>query len=86
MCDKWEYADTEDGAIVLLGKDANPQSGKDILYMNDDHANAKLISFAPEMFELVKVIAHIGIDFGYGKFELTQEHIDKARLIYEANT
>lgn len=86
MSDKWEYANTEDGAIVLLGKDANHQSGKDILYMNEDHTNAKLIAAAPEMFELVKAVAHIGIDFGYGKFELSQEHIAKARELYEANT
>ena len=36
-----------------------------------------------EARELVKAVAHIGIDWGYGKFELTDEHIDKARELYE---
>lgn len=38
---------------------------------------------AAELEEFVKAIAHIGIDWGYGKFELTTEHIDKARAFYE---
>lgn len=49
----WEYADTEDGALVLMGGDANPQTGKDIIYMNDDHKAAKLIAKAPEMKKLL---------------------------------
>ncbi len=36
-----------------------------------------------DMFEIVKAVAHIGIDFGYGKFELQDEHIAKAREICE---
>lgn len=36
--------------------------------------------------ELIKAVAHIGIDFGYGKYELEPQHIDMARKIYEANT
>ena len=38
-----------------------------------------------ESMEIVKAVAHIGIDWGYGKFELTQEHIDTARRLYEKN-
>jgi len=38
-----------------------------------------------EARELIKAVAHIGIDWGYGKFELTQDHIDKARKLYEAH-
>ncbi len=38
-----------------------------------------------ETHELIKAVAHIGIDFGYGKFELEQSHIDAARKIYEAS-
>ena len=37
-----------------------------------------------DMFELVEAVAHIGIDFGFGEFELTTDHIDKARHILEA--
>lgn len=33
--------------------------------------------------EIVKAVAHIGIDWGYGKFELNQSHIDTARKLYE---
>lgn len=36
-----------------------------------------------EARELIKAVAHIGIDWGYGKFELSQDHIDKARELYE---
>lgn len=75
---KFEYVNTDDGALVLLSEDANFESGKDIIYMNDDHKTAKLISVAPEMLEIVEAIAHIGVDFGYGRFEL------KAREILEA--
>ena len=32
--------------------------------------------------ELLKAVAHIGIDFGYGKYELEQNFIDEARLLY----
>ena len=38
-----------------------------------------------ELLEIVKAVAHIGIDWGYGTFELTQDHIDKARKLYEAS-
>ena len=40
-------------------------------------------SGCPEAMEIVKAVAHIGIDWGYGKFELTSDHIDKARSLYE---
>lgn len=40
---------------------------------------------AAELEEIVKAVAHIGIDWGFGKFELTPEHIDKARALYEAD-
>ena len=44
---------------------------------------AQLQARIKEFKEIVKAVAHIGIDFGYGKFELNQEHIDKARELYE---
>src|SRR5574344_1238212 len=34
--------------------------------------------------EIVEAVAHIGVDFGYGKFDLSQEHIEKARALLEA--
>ena len=36
-----------------------------------------------ELKEIVNLVAHIGIDFGYGKFEIGQDEIDKARLLIE---
>ena len=32
--------------------------------------------------DLIKAIAHIGVDFGYGEYELEQKFIDDARNIY----
>ena len=34
-----------------------------------------------ELEELVKAVAHIGVDFGYGEFKLNDKHIEKAREI-----
>ena len=31
--------------------------------------------------EIVNAVAHIGVDFGYGKFEIGQDEINKARLL-----
>lgn len=31
--------------------------------------------------DLINAVAHIGVDFGYGKYELEQKHIDSARDI-----
>lgn len=38
------------------------------------------------MFEIVNAVAHIGIDFGHGEFDISQEHIDKARSLVGAIT
>lgn len=35
------------------------------------------------MVFIIKAVAHIGVDFGYGKYEIEQEHIDMARVIIE---
>jgi hypothetical protein len=34
-----------------------------------------------ELEEIVKAVAHIGIDFGYGEYEVEQRHIDNARKL-----
>ena len=36
-----------------------------------------------ELEEIVKAVAHIGVDFGYGEFELDDSHIKKARELLE---
>jgi hypothetical protein len=33
--------------------------------------------------EIVKAVAHIGIDWGYGEYQLSAQDIDKARKLYE---
>ena len=38
------------------------------------------------MLSVMKAVAHIGVDFGYGKFEIGQDEIDKARLLIEPKT
>lgn len=35
--------------------------------------------------DLTKAVAHIGIDWGYGEYELESHFIDEARKRYEAN-
>lgn len=46
--------------------------------------NAMLFFKSPEMLVIVKAVAHIGVDFGFGEFELSEEHIKKARELYES--
>ena len=36
-----------------------------------------------ELEEVVKAVAHIGVDFGYGKYELEARIIDDARTLME---
>ena len=35
--------------------------------------------------EVVKAVAHIGVDWGYGKYELEDKFIDQARVLHESN-
>ena len=35
------------------------------------------------MLAIIKAVAHIGVDFGYGKYELEQEYVDMSRAICE---
>jgi predicted house-cleaning noncanonical NTP pyrophosphatase (MazG superfamily) len=45
---------------------------------------AELEKEKSETLEIIKAVAHVGIDFGYGKYELESDKIDKARVIFEA--
>ena len=36
-----------------------------------------------ELEEIVKAVAHMGVDFGYGKYELEAGKIDDARTLME---
>lgn len=35
------------------------------------------------VLRVIRAVAHIGVDFGYGKYKLEQEYIDMARAICE---
>ena len=37
------------------------------------------------MVSIIKAVAHVGVDFGYGKYKLEQEIIDTARAVIEQN-
>lgn len=39
---------------------------------------------AKQLENLVEAMAHIGVDFGYGEFELEPDHIEKARKLLAA--
>ena len=36
-----------------------------------------------ELYEIVDAVAYVGVDFGFGKFELDSSHVDKARNLIE---
>ena len=36
-----------------------------------------------ELKKIVRAVAYIGIDFGYGEYEIEQVHIDNARELLE---
>ena len=35
------------------------------------------------MVSIIKAVAHVGVDFGYGEYEIEKEYIDMARAIIE---
>ena len=67
-----------DGSRVTFSEHHDSDCNTPVVWVEADHVAVPL--------ELIKAVAHIGVDFGYGKYELEQEHIAKAREIYEANT
>ena len=65
----------------------------DILKQEDidyvDHIeleNKKLKAKIEVAMNLINAVAHVGIDFGYGKYELTPEIIAEARMLSEIHT
>lgn len=36
-----------------------------------------------ELEEIARAVAHIGVDFGFGNYQLEQKHIDKARELFK---
>ena len=43
----------------------------------------ELLDYIKKLEEVVKAVDHVGVDFGYGKYELQPDDIDKARTLYE---
>lgn len=41
------------------------------------------VSDKERMLSVMKAVGHIGVDFGYGEYELEQKYIDIARAICE---
>jgi hypothetical protein len=44
----------------------------------------KMINRIAELEEIAKAVAHIGIDFGYGVYEIETKHIESARQYFLA--
>ena len=72
--------------LTLIGTDWLSYSDK----LNRQHTKAiiSLVRSHPlpendECDEIIKAVAHIGIDWGYGKYELEPKIINKARKLYE---
>ena len=57
-------------------------------YSNDPNPNCngckRLLKERERLYKIVEAVAHIGVDFGYGAFELSEEHIKEARDIIES--
>jgi hypothetical protein len=42
------------------------------------------ICLSSDVMEIVKAVAHIGVDFGYGEYVIEDKHIEAARKIMTA--
>lgn len=55
---------------------------------NHELCNSPVVSLKQDHvavpIELIKAVAHIGVDFGYGEYELEPKWINKARELYES--
>jgi len=43
----------------------------------------ELVARNAQLEDLVRAVAHIGVDFGHGEFDLNDSHIRKARELIE---
>ena len=43
----------------------------------------ELVARSAQLEDLVRAVAHIGVDFGHGEFDLDDSHIRKARKLIE---
>ena len=71
---------TDDDTICLQMGSAQCLLGR---LFNAENTVLDLRAKLSESMEIIKAVAHTGIDFGYGEFELNDEHVAKARKLYE---
>lgn len=56
-------------------------------YQPESHIMDAMIddNSSPDVYEIIEAVANIGVDFGYGEFQLDESHIKKARHIMESH-
>jgi len=64
-----------DGINVTFSEHHDADCGAPVLWTKPDHIAAPL--------ELVNAVAHVGIDFGYGPYQLETKFIEQAREIMQ---
>ena len=71
----------------ILGAGSAYAAAKEMPYCSNMSISANLVvemvERIAELEEIVKAVAHIGVDFGYGKYELEAGKIDDARTLME---
>ena len=55
-------------------------------FFGSDSADINTDEFVRIPLQLLEAVAHIGVDFGYGPYEIEEEHINLARRIHKAAT
>lgn len=73
LCSGLELQNLAESAIVFANRD----------YENQNKKLEEVASKLSEFREIVKAVANIGVDFGYGEFQLDDNHIKTARLLLE---
>ncbi|MEQ9444718.1 MAG: hypothetical protein RJS98_04075 [Rhodospirillaceae bacterium] len=87
MTDKTDLEKNLDSAIEKVGNDMYSFVSKPLLIECRDVLieNQSLTSRIEGLEEIAKAVAHVGIDIGYGVYELEPETVDKARKYFEIN-
>ena len=70
---------TEQLANMTIERNGHKANAREAVIARDN-----LTKQLAERDEIIKAVAHIGIDFGYGKYELEEKFIDMARAALPA--
>lgn len=78
--------DTKEDALKYINSDSNHCKYDTVspIYRLPVQADNPVVAVPDGWREIVEAVAHIGVDFGYGNFVLSHEHIEKARLLLAA--